>query len=87
LDWWEPDWWIALLVGLTAVSLDMVFGKAARLLSVLVLASGAFGWVSLLTDPAFSGVLVPMRPVHVAFAALFCLSCLAWGVALFREAP
>jgi len=87
LDWWEPDWWIALLVGLTAVGLDMVFGKAARLLSVLVLASGAFGWVSLLTDPAFSGVLVPMRPVHVAFAALFCLSCLAWGVALFREAP
>ena len=87
LDWWEPDWWIALLVGLTAVGLDMVFGKAARLLSVLVLASGAFGWVSLLTDRAFSGVLVPMRPVHVAFAALFCLSCLAWGVALFREAP
>jgi len=87
LDWWEPDWWIALLVGLTAVGLDMVFGKASRLLGVLVLASGAFGWVSLLTDPAFSGVLVPMRPVHVAFAALFCLSCLAWGVALFREAP
>ena len=87
LDWWEPDWWVALLVGLTAVGLDMVFGKASRLLGVLVLASGAFGWVSLLTDRAFSGVLVPMRPVHVAFAALFCLSCLAWGVALFREAP
>src|SRR5829696_6592695 len=86
LDWWEPDWWIALLVGLTAVGLDMVFGKASRLLGVLLLASGAFGWVSLLTDRAFSGVLVPMRPVHVAFAALFCLSCLAWGVALFREA-
>jgi hypothetical protein len=87
LDWWEPDWWIALLVGLTAVSLDMVFGKASRLLGVLVLLSGAFGWVSLLTDPAFPGVLVPTYPVHLAFAALFCLSCLAWGVALFREVP
>jgi hypothetical protein len=87
MDWWEPDWWIALLVGLTAVGLEMVFGKASRLLGVLVLASGTFGWVSLLTDSAFSGVLVPMRPVHVAFAALFCLSCLAWGVALFRKAP
>ena len=87
LDWWEPNWWLALLVGLTAVGLDMVFGEASRLLGVLVLASGTFGWVSLLTDPAFSGVLVPTRPVHVAFAALFCLSCLAWGVTLFREAP
>jgi hypothetical protein len=86
LDWWEPDWWILLLIGSTAVGLDMVFGEASRLLGVLVLASGALGWVSLLTDPAFPGVLVPTRPVHVAFAALFCLSCIAWGVALFREA-
>jgi hypothetical protein len=86
LDWWEPDWWILLLVGLTAVGMGMVFGEASRLLGVLVLASGALGWVSLLTDPAFPGGLVPTRPVHVAFAALFCLSYLAWGVELFREA-
>jgi len=86
LDWWEPDWWILLFIALTAAGLEMVFGEASRLLGVLVLASGALGWVSLLTDPAFSGVLVPTRPVHVAFAALFCLSCLAWGVTLFREA-
>ena len=86
LDWWEPDWWILLFVALTAVGLDMVFEEASRLLGVLLLASGAFGWVSVLTDPAFSGVLVPTRPVHVAFATLFCLSCLAWGLALFREA-
>jgi hypothetical protein len=45
----------------------------------LALISGALGWVSLLTDPAFSGVLLPMRPVHVAFAAVFCLSSVAWG--------
>jgi hypothetical protein len=64
----------------------MVLEKASRVLGVLVLASGPLGWVSLLTDPAFSGVLMPARPVHVAFAALFCLSCLAWGVALFRKA-
>jgi len=86
LDWWELDWWLLLFVALTAAGLDMVFEGASRLLGVLVLASGALGWVSLLTDPAFSGVLVPTRPVHVAFAALFCLSCVAWGVALFCEA-
>jgi len=85
LDWWEPDWWILLFVALTAAGLEMVFEEAPRFLAVLVLASGTLGWVSLLTDPAFSGVLVPTRPVHVAFAALFCLSCVAWGVALFRE--
>jgi hypothetical protein len=62
----------------------MVFEQAPRFLSVLVLASGTLGWVSLLTDPAFSSVLVPT--LQVAFAALFCLSCVAWGVALFREA-
>jgi hypothetical protein len=87
LDWWEPDWRILLFVALNAAGLEMVFEEAARFLGVLVLASGTLGWVSLLTDPDFSGVLVPTRPVHVAFAALFCLSCVAWGVALFREAP
>ncbi len=75
-----------LFFALTAVGLDMVFEGASRPLGLLVLASGALGWVSLLTDPAFSGVLVPTRPVHVAFAALFCLSYVAWGWALFREA-
>jgi hypothetical protein len=86
LDWWEPDWRILLFIALNAAGLEMVFEEAARFLGVLVLASGTLGWVSLLTDPDFSGVLVPTRPVHVAFAALFCLSCVAWGVALFREA-
>src|SRR5215212_10132555 len=86
LDWWEPDWWILLFLALTAAGLEMVFWESSRLLGVLVFASGALGWVSKLTDPAFSYVLVPRQPVHVAFAALFCLSCLAWGVALFREA-
>jgi hypothetical protein len=78
-------WWILLFAGLTAVGVGMIVKGASRLLGALVLASGTLGWVSLLTDPAFSGVLVPMRQVHVAFAALFCLSCVAWGVALFRE--
>jgi len=85
LDWWEGlDWWILLFAGLTAVGVGMIVEDALRLLEALVLASGTFGWVSLLTDPAFSGVLVPMRPVHVTFAALFCLSCVAWGLVLFR---
>jgi hypothetical protein len=87
LDWCEPDWRILLFVALNAVGLEMVFEEAARFLGVLVLASGTLGWVSFLTDPDFSGVLVPTRLVHVAFAALFCPTCVAWGVALFREAP
>jgi hypothetical protein len=62
----------------------MIVEDVSRLLGTLVLASGTLGWVSLLTDPAFSGVLVQMRAVHVAFAALFCLSCVAWGWVLFR---
>jgi hypothetical protein len=86
LDWWEPDWWSLLFFALTAAGIEMVFWEASRLLGALLFASGALGWVSLLTDPAFSGVLEPTQPVHVAFAALFCLSCVAWGVALFSEA-
>jgi hypothetical protein len=86
LDWWEPDWWVLLFFALTAAGLELVFEEGRRLVGASVLASGALGGVSLLTDPASSEVLVPARPVHVAFAALFCLSCLAWGAALFREA-
>jgi spore maturation protein SpmB len=71
---------------LTAAGLEMFFEEAWRFLGALLFASGVLGWVSLLTDPAFSGVPVPTQPVHVAFAALFCLSCVAWGVALFSEA-
>jgi hypothetical protein len=85
LDWWEPDWWALLFFALTAAGVEMVFEERARLVGASVLASGALGWVSLLTDPASSEVLAPTRPVHVAFAALFCLSCVAWGATLFRE--
>jgi hypothetical protein len=84
LDWWETDWWILLFAGLTAVGAGMLLEDASRLPGVLVLASGTLGWVSLLTDPAFYGVLVPMQPVHVVFVALFCLCCVAWGWVLFR---
>ena len=85
LDWWEGlDWWILQFAGLTVVGVGIFVEDASRLLGALVLASSALGWVSLLTDPAFSGVLVPMRQVHVAFAVLFCLSCIAWGWVLFR---
>jgi hypothetical protein len=37
----------------------------------------------LLTDSAFPGVLLPARPVHVAFAAVFCMSAVVWGGVLF----
>jgi hypothetical protein len=86
LHWWESEWLALLFVGLTAVGVGMVVEDAPRLLGVSVLASGTLGLVSLLADPAFSGVLMPMRALHVAFAALFCLSCVVWGWALFREA-
>jgi hypothetical protein len=76
-------WWAPLFAGLTLMGLATLPLKAQRGLGALVLTSGMLGWVSLLTDPAFPGVLVPMRPVHVAFAAAFCLSCVLWGGGLF----
>ena len=72
-------WWGLLLAGLALMGLAALSKEGLRPLGALVLISGALGWVSLLTDPAFSGVLVPVRPVHVAFAAVFCLSWVVWG--------
>jgi hypothetical protein len=76
------DWWVLLLAGLMLMGLAASLGGGPRLLGAMVSISGALGWVSLLTDPAFPGVLVPMRSVHVAFAAAFCLSSVAWGSVL-----
>ena len=75
-------WWELFLAGLTLMGLVASLRGGLRLLGTVVSISGALGWVSLLTDPAFSGVLVPMRPVHVAFAAAFCLSWVVWGALL-----
>ena len=75
-------YWVLLLAGLTLMGLAASLTGGLRLLGAVVSISGALGWVSLLTDPAFSGVLVPMRPVHVAFAAAFCLSSVVWGAVL-----
>jgi hypothetical protein len=76
-------WWVLLLAGLTLMGLAASLRGGLRLLGAVVSISGALGWVSVLTDPAFSGgVLVPMRPVHVAFAAAFCLSTVVWGAVL-----
>jgi hypothetical protein len=75
-----------LYTGLIVVGVATLGKDAQRLLGALVLGSGTLGWVSLLTDPGFSGVLVSMRSLHVAFAALFCLSCVVWGGVLFSEA-
>ena len=74
--------WVLLLAGLTLMGLAASLTGGLRLLGTVVSISGALGWVSVLTDPAFSGVLVPMRPVHVAFAAAFCLSWVVWGALL-----
>jgi hypothetical protein len=75
-------WWVLMLAGLTLMGLAASLRGGLRLLGAVVSISGALGWVSVLTDPAFLGVLVPMRPVHVAFAAAFCLSCVVWGAVL-----
>ncbi len=79
------EYWLPLLfAGLTVVGVaTLLIEDAPCLLGALVLTSATLGWVSVLTDSAFPGVLVPMRPVHVAFAALFCMSAIAWGWALF----
>src|SRR5215210_8260411 len=68
-----------LYTGLTVVGVATLGKDAPRLLGALVLGSGTLGWASLLTDPSYSGILVSMRSLHVAFAALFCLSCVVWG--------
>ena len=82
LDWW----WTPLFASLTVVGVaTLLFENVPGLPGAMVLASASLGWVSLLTDPAFPGVLVPTRPVHVVFAALFCMSAIAWGGALFRR--
>ncbi len=78
-------WWVLLLAGLTLMGLATLLKEVTWPLGALVLASGILGWVSLLTDPAFSGVLVPIRPAHVAFAAVFCLGWVAWGSMLLME--
>jgi hypothetical protein len=75
-------YWVLLLDGLTLMGLATSLRGGLRLLGAVVSISGALGWVSLLTDPASSGVLVPMRLVHVAFAAAFCLSWVVWGAVL-----
>jgi hypothetical protein len=75
-------WWVLLLEGLTAMGLAAFLKGGQQLLGAVVLISAALGWVSLLTDPAFSGVLVPMRSVHVVFAAAFCWSAVVWGSVL-----
>jgi hypothetical protein len=75
-------WWVLLLAGLTLMGLAASLRGGLRLLGAVVSISGALGWVSVLTDPASSYVLVPVRPVHVAFAAAFCLSTVVWGAVL-----
>ncbi len=72
-------WWAPLLAGLALMGLSTLLKVGLRPLAASVLASAALGWVSLLTDVAFPGVLVPIRPVHFASAGLFCLSSVVWG--------
>jgi hypothetical protein len=75
-------WWVPFLAGLTLMGPSLSLKGGLRFLGAMVSISGALGWVSLLTDSAFSGVLVPMRSVHVATAAAFCLSAVVWGAIL-----
>ncbi len=72
-------WWAPLLAGLALMGLAALPKVGLRPLAASVLVSAALGWVSVLTDVAFPGVLVPIRPVHFASAGLFCLSSVVWG--------
>jgi hypothetical protein len=76
------EWWVLLSAGLMLMGLAASLRGGLRLLGAVVSISGVLGWVSLLTDPTFSSVLVPMRSVHVVFAAAFCLSAVVWGTVL-----
>ena len=93
LEWWPTlpylgNWLAPLFAGLAVAGAATLLAEdAARTLGAMVLASATLGWVSLLTDPALPAVLVPTRPVHVGFAAVFCVSAIAWGWALFRRLP
>ncbi len=78
-------WWALSFASLTLMGMATLRREELRVLGTSVLTSGILGWVLLLTDAAFPGVLVLARPVHVAFAALFCLSAIVWGSLLFRE--
>ncbi len=82
--WQITEWWwvLLLLEGLTLMGLAALLQGGQRILGAVVSISAALGWASLLTDPAFFGVLVPMRSVHVIFAAAFCLSAVVWGSVL-----
>ena len=80
-------WWALLFAGLTLTGLANTVKGGLRALGAVMLASGTLGWVSILTDPAFPGVLVPTRPVHVAFAALFCVSATVLGLVLLSGPP
>jgi len=75
-------WWVLMLAGLALMGLSSSLKAGLRILGAVVAISSALGWVSLLTDPAFPGVLVPMRSVPVASAAAFCLSAVVWGSVL-----
>jgi hypothetical protein len=75
-------WWAMMLAGLALMGLSFSLKGGLRMLGAVVAFSSVLGWVSLLTDPAFSGVLVPMRSVHVASSAAFCLSAVVWGSVL-----
>jgi hypothetical protein len=72
-------WWALLFAGLMLMGQATFLREGPWFLGALVFASGTLGLVSLLTDPAFSGVVVAVRPVHVVFAAVFCMSAIVWG--------
>jgi hypothetical protein len=71
---YSGEWLSLLLVSLMVMGMAMLVADGRRFLGASVLASGTLGWVSMLTDPASSIALVPLRQVHVAFPALFCIS-------------
>jgi len=52
-------WWVLLLAGLALMGLPSSSKGGLRLLGAVVSISGALGWVSLLTDPAFSAFWCP----------------------------
>ena len=80
LDLWTPT----LFSGLLMVGVALVRAKFLRVLGVLLLALGSFGWAYHLTD---SGAVFEARLVHVGFGLLFSLGWIAMGLVLWTGGP
>jgi hypothetical protein len=85
---WLPlllGWLPLLCIGLMVVGLTHATGRnKPDSLGSSLFATGVVGWAYCFTEKA-SGGIVEVRPAHIAFGVLFCLSWMVLGYALWRK--